>query len=275
MPPTISAVINTYNEEGNIASCLEAVRWCDEIIVVDMESDDRTVEIAGGYTDKIYSHKKVLAFDIARKFAVEKAGGEWILLVDADELVPRSLAETLQRIAQEDRADIVAFPFKTYMLGAWIRHTGWWPEYHPRFFRRGALTFSGTVHAYLSETPGARKLTLPATEEHAIVHFAYRDSEHFVTKLNRYTSIEGQQMMSAGKRFSLFRMLAAGFRGFQVRYLTQKGFLDGYRGFFLSVMMGFYRALAYIKLWEACEFQEEPVSRRYQKLKEDLLKEYR
>jgi len=267
----ISAVINTRNEEHNIRFCIESLAWCDEIIVVDMESDDKTVEIARKYTNKIYSHKKVQAFDIAREFAVQKATGDWILLIDADELVPKGLADKLKNIAQQDHVDIVSMPFKTYMLGEWVRHTGWWPEYHSRFFRRGCLTFSGAVHAFITESPSARKMQLPATEVNAIAHFAYRDSEHFVAKLNRYTTIEAQQMMASGRHFSLVRMVVAGIRGFQVRYITQKGFLDGYRGFFLSVMMGFYRALTYIKLWEAWQFKDEAVTQAYEKLKEDIV----
>ena len=85
----ISAIINTRNEEHNIRYCLETLRWCDEIIVVDMESEDNTIKIAREYTDKIYSHPKVLAFDIARKYALEKAPGNWILQIDADEMITK------------------------------------------------------------------------------------------------------------------------------------------------------------------------------------------
>jgi len=267
----ISAVINTRNEELNIGYCLESLYWCDEIVIVDMESEDRTVEIAKRYTDNIFYHEKVLAFDIARKYAVEKATGDWILLVDADEMVPCSLAYTLKNIAIADSADIVSMPFKTYMMGEWIKHTGWWPEYHSRFFKRGSITFSGAVHAFIAESPTARKLQLPAEEVNAMVHFNYRGSDHFVEKLNRYTSIEALQMMQDGRRFSLFRMLAAGFRGFQVRYFTQMGFKDGYRGFFLSFMMGFYRALTYIKLWEAWVYRENPVDETYNRIRKNIL----
>jgi len=271
----ISAVINTRNEELNIEYCLKSVAWCDEIIVVDMESEDRTVEIVKKYTDKVYHHKKVLAFDVARKFAVEKATGDWILLVDADEMVPLSLANTLRNIAIANSADIISMPFKTYMMGEWIKHTGWWPEYHSRFFKPGSMIFSGAVHAFTAESPGSRKIQLPAKETNAIVHFNYRGSDHFIEKLNRYTSIEALQMMEDGRRFSLFKMLAAGLRGFQVRYFTQMGFKDGYRGFFLSFMMGFYRALTYIKLWEAWVYKENPIDKTYVRIKKDILNGYK
>ena len=271
---TISAVINTRNEERNIRFCLQSLTWCDEIIVVDMESSDKTVEIAREYTNKIYRHGVVQAFDIARKFAVDKASGDWVLLIDADELVTKLLSLRLKNIAVNDDADIVYLPFKTYIMGAWIRHTGWWPDYHPRFFKRGAVTFVATVHAYMNESATARKMHLPPDELNAILHFAYHDSEHFITKLNRYTSIEAKHMFDRGQKFSFFRMLIAGFRGFQVRYLNGQGYKDGYRGFFLSFMMGFYRALNYIKLWEYWQNRDEPVENNYARLKINIIKQH-
>jgi len=246
----ISAVINTLNEESNIESCLESVSWCDEIIVVDMYSEDSTDALVRKYTDKIYKHEKVVGFDIARKFAVDKATGDWILLIDADELVPVQLKELLLNVVATDSADVVFIPRKNYIMGDWIRNTGFWPDYQPRFFRSGAIEFTGQVHNFMHIAGGSRTIHLPDDATRAVEHFCYRDAAHFITKLNGYTTIEARQMFDNGKRFSLFRLLAAGFRGFQVRYISQKGFRDGYRGFFLSLMMGWYRTLVYIKLWE-------------------------
>jgi len=271
--PKISAVINTRNEEQNIRYCLESVKWCDEIIVVDMESEDKTVEIAREYTDKIFSHKKIVAFDQARKFAVEKASGDWILLIDADEMVPKILSEKLKMIAEGNTTDIVYIPFKTYMMGEWIKHTGWWPEYHPRFFKRDSLIFSDALHAYASEAVSARKINLPKEEINAIVHFNYRDSAHFVSKLNRYTTIEAHQMQLNGRKFSLLRMVVAGFRGFQVRYFSRQGYRDGFRGFFLSMFMGFYRSLVYVKLWEIINYEVKPED-KYRQIGNEILNEY-
>ncbi|HTP65139.1 MAG TPA: glycosyltransferase family 2 protein [Geobacteraceae bacterium] len=270
----ISAVVNTRNEEDNIRYCLESVKWCDEIVVVDMESSDRTLAIAREYTGLVFTHPQLLAFDAARRFAVEKASGDWVLIIDADELVPRSLSEKLLEIAGDDAADIVAMPFKTYMLGAWIRHTGWWPEYHTRFFKRKSMRLVRDVHAFLQEDTSARKMTLAPEERFAVEHFAYRDSAHFVEKLNRYTTIEAVQAFEKGKPFSLFRMFCAGFRGFQVRYLSERGFRDGWRGFFLSIMMAFYRMLVYVKLRELYERRQGGFL-EYERVKQAIIDEYR
>jgi glycosyltransferase involved in cell wall biosynthesis len=271
--PTISAVINTLNEESNIAHCLESLKWCDEIIVVDMYSDDKTAEIALKYTDKIFMHERVIAFDIAREFAVGKASGDWILLIDADELVPFELKEELLQIVNMDSDDVVFIPRKNYIMGEWVKHTGFWPDYQPKFFRNGAVLFSEHVHDFMHLTENARKKYLETTPDKSVEHFAYLNSEHFVSKLNRYTTIEAKHMADQGKRFSLFRMLVAGFRGFQVRFINQKGYKDRHRGFFLSVMMGFYRALVYIKLWEFSRDNIAPGA-YYAKRKAEIIEGY-
>ncbi len=272
--PTISAVINTRNEENNIRYCLESVKWCDEIIVVDMESEDKTVAIAREYTAKIFSHEKVLAFDVARKFAVEKATGDWVLLIDADELVPKLLSEKLKVIARNDDTDVVYIPFKTYIMGVWITHTGWWPDYHPRFFKRGSIEFVETIHAFMRVKDSSRKFYLSQDEVNAIEHFAYYDSTHFITKLNRYTTVEALHLYENKIRFSMYRMFAQSGKEFIFRYFIYKGFKDGYRGFFLSVMMAFYRALSYIKLWEKWQNKDTSAELKYAELKNNIVKEY-
>jgi glycosyltransferase involved in cell wall biosynthesis len=211
----------------------------------------------------------------ARSFAVSQATGDWILVVDADELIQYSLADKLIKVSIEGNYDVVYIPFKTYISGEWIRHTGWWPEYHPRFFKKGSVDFSDQIHSAFEIKQDARTFHLPPNAENAVVHFAFRDSEHLVAKVNRYTTIEARQMLDNGKHFSLFRMLVAGFRGFQVRYLSQKGYKDGYRGFFLSIIMAFYRTLNYIKLWEYWQNNGEQVDIICNDLKENIIMEYK
>ena len=271
---TVSAVINTLNESNNIKLCLESLRWCDEIIVVDMYSDDDTVKIASQYTDKIYYHEKMGYVEPARKFAVDKASGDWIVIIDADELIPVELKKQLVSIADKNDIDVVYMPRKNYIVGDWIRYTGWWPDYQPRFFKSGKINFSDNIHSEFEINRDARKLYLSATGQNGIEHFAYLGSEHFLSKLNRYTTIEAKQYYDQGKSFSLFRMLVAGFRGFQVRYINNKGYKDGYRGLFLSLMMGFYRTLNYIKLWEYWQNKDVPVEVTYNMLKEKIVNEY-
>jgi len=271
----ISAVINTRNEELNIEHCLQTLTWCDEIVVVDMESEDRTVEIARQYTDKIFHHKKVLAFDVARKFAVEKATGDWILLIDADELVPKSLAEKLKAISDHDEADAVLMPFKNYLLGEWNKYTGWWPNPHCRYFKKSVMDFSERIHAYQTLSQSARQIKLPSEAGYAINHYAYKDIVQFIEKLNRYTTIEAAHLYDDKIRFSYFKLFKNGIKEFFDRYIRFRGYKDGTRGLFVSLMMAVYRLVSYMKLWEQYENEQEKVSEKYDRLKMELIAEYK
>lgn len=270
----ISAVILARNEEQNIRNCLETVKWCDEIIVVDMESSDRTVEIAREYTDRVFTHPTVAAFDIAKKFAVEQAVGEWVLLIDADEMIPATLANSLKQRVEKNDADVFKIPFKHYIMGDWVQNSGWGYAPLPRLFRAGSIRFEKTIHGYMHIAETARVETLEPGEGLCIIHFNYTDSRHFVEKLNRYTSVEADHLYEKGKVFSYAALLNASARAFHGRYIKGKGYKDGVRGFALCIMMAFYSALTHIKLWERHEFKDEPVMARYDRLKSKLLDEW-
>jgi len=272
---TISAVILARNEEQNIRNCLETVRWCDEIVVVDMQSSDRTVAIAREYTDRIFSHEIVTAFDIAKKYAVEQAHGEWVLLIDADEMIPPSLAESMRSLLRTDSCDVVEVPFKHYIMGAWVQHSGWGDTPLPRLFRQGSIRFEKTIHGYMHIESGARVQRLKTCEGSCILHFNYTDSRHFMEKLNRYTSVEAEHLHERGEPFSYAGMFRAALREFHGRYVKGKGYRDGVRGFALSTMMTFYRILTYIKLWERYEFNADPVENRYGRLRSKVIDEWK
>jgi glycosyltransferase involved in cell wall biosynthesis len=271
----ISAVVITRNEEHNIVNCLETLRWCDEIVVVDMESEDRTVELARQYTNRILSHPKVLAFDIAKKFAVEQASGDWILLLDADEMIQSSLAVTLRRRAEQEDADIVEIPFRHYIMGKCVEYSGWGYTPLPRFFRKGAVMFTGTIHDYMHCSDSARVVRLDSIQENCIIHFNYRNATHFVDKLNRYTSIEAMKLFDQGERFYYHKLILLTLREFYRRYISGQGYREGVRGFALALMMAFYRALTWIKVWELHTFKHDPVTDRYKRVRDEILKEWR
>src|SRR5580692_2078335 len=201
MAPRISAVINTLNEENNLPYTLGSVQpWVDEIIVVDMYSDDRTVQIAREFGAKVFFHERVGFADPARAFALEQASADWIFMLDADEVVPLPLSKLLLRIASSDGFDAVRIPWLNYMLGAPLMHTNCGPDQTRlfRFFKKNYVTTTSTIHNYYHLVPGSRVLTLKFEPGLAVSHFAYFDSKHFMDKLNRYTSIEAQQAFERG-----------------------------------------------------------------------------
>jgi glycosyltransferase involved in cell wall biosynthesis len=273
--PKISAVILARNEEANIRYCLDTLSWCDEIVVADMESSDRTAAIAQEYTDKVYSHSLTLAFDIAKEFAVEKASGDWVLLIDADEMVPRALGLALRAVAEDEKADVVEVPFNHYIMGAKVRRSGWGYTPQPRFFRRGKVIFGEMIHRYFRKADGVVTVSLPLNDKNSIIHFNYTDSAHFIEKLNRYTDVEAEHLFKSGTRFSYCRLLRAATREFYTRFVRRKGYSEGPRGFSLSLMMAFYRALSFIKLWEKREFAKEPVQSIYERERRAILAEWK
>ncbi len=278
MKPRISAVINTLNEEKNLPFALRSVQtWVDEIVVIDMYSDDRTVDIAREFGAKVFFHERVGFADPARAFALEQASGDWMLVLDADEVVPFPLSRALMSIACSDSADVVRIPWLNYLLGAPLMHTGWGPDQdsHLRFFKKAHMRATASVHDHLHTIPGSRVLKLDFEPGLAIVHFNYLDSQHFIEKLNRYTSIEARQAFERGERKTLVSSLVSGAREFGLRYIKGGGLLDGWRGFYLSLFMSFYRIVSAAKLRELSVLgNREQIESHYHQEAEEILKAY-
>lgn len=276
--PTISAVVNTLNEEARLPFALRSVRdWVDEIIVVDMHSQDRTVEIAHDYGARVFTHERLAYADPARAFALEQARGDWIMVLDADELVPYPLSRRLLDVAAEDRVDVVSIPWRNYLLGAPLAHTGWGPaqDRHRRFFRRGSVSARPDIHDYLHVQADARVLELPVEPGLAVVHFNYRDVAQFVEKLNRYTTIEAAAAAASGDRGGGARALWQAAREFARRYVRRGGHRDGWRGFYLSLLMAMYRLVVAAKLEELRRNgSPDAVDDAYRRVADSIVAEY-
>lgn len=251
--PRISAVLNTLNDESRLPYALRSVQdWVDEIVVVDMNSDDRTREIARSFKAKVLLHERLTYVEPARAFALSHSTGDWVLILDADELVPQPLSRRLLAIAISGEADAVDIPWRNYLLGHALGHTGWGPhqDSHVRFFRRGAVEARAGIHDGLHVVAGTRVLQLPAAEGTAIIHLTYLDVTQFVEKLNRYTSVEAESALARGERGSPARAVRQGAREFLGRYLRRGGYRDGWRGFYLSALMAMYRLVTVAKMDE-------------------------
>jgi glycosyltransferase involved in cell wall biosynthesis len=276
MTARISAVINTLNEEKNLPFALRSVQqWVDEIVVVDMQSDDRTVEIARSFGAKVHLHPGPGFQYPPRAFAANQASSEWILIVDADELIPVALSRDLRSMADSGEADVVLLPRTNYLLGAVIHHTGWGPmqDTQVRFFRKGFVIASSLAHQDFKPVDGARTKVLSYRGDNAIVHFNYMDTFHFVDKMNRYTSVEAMQAVEKGR--SPIRALAQASKEFFARYVKNRGFLDGWRGFYLSLFMVFYRIVTAAKIEELYTVgPRERIESQYHQEAEEILKAY-
>ena len=250
----ISVVLVVKNEEKNIEKCLSSVKdFADEIVVVDDGSIDKTVGIAKKFTDKIYHHESAGYVEPARNFAISKATGDWILILDADEELPSSLAKMLREIAEGDEFDFVKIPRKNMIFSKWIEHSGWWPDYQIRFFKSGSVKWQNKIHS-VPETHGKEKI-LDSKEEGAILHYNYESVYQFIDKLNNYTTIQAQEFEGNFDKRNLFKNPADEFVG---RYFKDKGYEDGLHGLALSGLMSFYMLVVELKIWEINGSPNEP-----------------
>jgi glycosyltransferase involved in cell wall biosynthesis len=184
----ISCVIPTKNEARNLPHVLRTVQWCDEVIVVDMESVDDTARIAADSGARVVGVPNDPDFNSSRKVGLQAARTEWILALDADEMVPVGLAEALKAFATAGRADLALIPRLNFKLGC-QRGGGLWPDYQRRFYRRDAVEFVPSTHDYLI-CRSDRIEFLPAEAGIALHHFNYIPLADEIGKLNRYTSAD-------------------------------------------------------------------------------------
>jgi len=245
----LSAVINTYNEADKLQSCLDSLKqWINEIIIVDMESIDSVKEIAQKYKTKFYSHPHLTWVEPARNFGISRANGDWILILDPDEIIPQTLSKKLLEITKLSGINAVNIPRQNIIFGKWIAHTNWWPDRQVRFFQKGHVVWGNHIHSYPQVT--GTLFDLPAKIEFAIKHNAYQNINEYLTRLNRYTDIEAQNHFEKGEHFSYLNLAWQPFREFLTRYLKHQGYLDGRQGLTLSYLQVIYRLTELIKLWE-------------------------
>ena len=279
MTHRISVVMNTWNEEHNLPWSLGSVQsWADEIVVVDMHSTDRTREVAESFGAKVFLHEWLGFADPARAFAIAQSQGDFVLLLDADEMIPEPLSRALRTLADEGQYDIANIARSNYMMGEKLEHTGWGArqDRHLRFFRRGSLNTSATIHNFLHPTEGARVHQVPADPELCIVHFNYNDVSQFIEKLNRYTTVEAQQAKERGQHETGWGTTRKVIKELFRRYVVKGGYRDGWRGVYLSLLMALYRVGTAAKLAELnAGMGGEGARKRYQQIAEELLRAYK
>lgn len=252
----ISVLIHTRNSERYLPKALSSVKsLADEILVIDMESQDQTVDIAKRAGARIYNHENVGYVEPARNFALRQAQGEHILILDADEEVPETLAKKLRELAENSKADFYRLPRKNIIFGKWIRHSRWWPDYNIRFFKKGAVTWSEIIHS-VPETRG-KGLDLPAEEKLAVVHRHYDSIDQYVSRMNFYTTKHAELLVKDGYKFSWQDLLKKPANEFLSRYFFGRGYKDGIHGLALAGLQALSELILYLKVWQAEKFKEE------------------
>jgi glycosyltransferase involved in cell wall biosynthesis len=243
----VSCTIICYDEEDNIRAALESVKWCDEIVVVDSFSNDRTAEICREYTDQIHQ-RPWPGFVEQKAFALTQASHPWVLNLDADERVSPALASEISALLRSGAAAAgYRVPRVTFHLGRWIRSTDWYPDYQLRLYDRRRGRWSGR---YVHESVQADGPVADLRGE--LLHYAYRDLAHHFQTMDRYTTLAAKQMFEDGRRAGWVELAVHPPAAFLRNYVLRGGFRDGVPGLIVSAMNARYVGLKFAKLWELC-----------------------
>lgn len=240
----ISAVIITFNEEDRLPDALASLQGiADEIVVVDSYSTDRTLAIAKAAQARVWQ-KRFEDYGRQKNFAMEKAGHEWILNLDADERVSPELKRAISELKEKAApAAVAAFAIKrkTFYLGRWIHHSGWYPDRKIRLFKKSAATWQGRIHEKLLVTGAVARLGGD------ILHFTYRDIGDHVSRLNRYADFQAEEIIRQNKKLLLPRLLILPPVTFLRHYLWKLGLLDGFPGLVIATVSSWGTAMKYLK----------------------------
>jgi (heptosyl)LPS beta-1,4-glucosyltransferase len=242
----LSVAIITKDEEKNLPECISSVDFADQVVVVDSGSLDKTLEIALSHGCDVYDHPWE-GFGPQKQFAIDKCRNQWILILDADERIPKETAIAIREIVLKnpDRVAGFRFPRKNYFQGKWIRHMGWWPDRIVRLFRKGHGRMSpANVHESVLLDGPVEDLKVP------IVHLTESNLSSVLLKIDRYSTLGAQESFRLGKRSSVWYAAFRAKLAFFQNYFLKLGFLDGRQGFVLSITDAVNKFFKYAKLSE-------------------------
>ena len=258
----LSVAIITYNEENNIYDCIQScMDIADEIIVLDSFSQDKTLDIAQSFQKvKIFQNKFKGHIEQKNK-AIELCEGVWVLSLDADERLTKELRESIN-VALLSDTDIVGYKLSrlTFHLGRFIKHSGWYPTYRYRLFKKNYAYWTGeNPHDYITIQGKGKKL------KGDILHYSFKDLSHQIDTINKFSSIVSFTRFQKGKSFSVFMSILKPMAKFIEIYFIKGGFLDGYPGFVIAVSSAFSTFLKFSKMYE----YQNKIIQRPSNLRED------
>lgn len=221
----LSAIIITKNARSQLGACMESLRFCDEIVVVDSGSADGTVEFAQNAGARVI-FQPWLGFGAQKQFAVGQARNDWVICVDADERISSELRDSIVREMESPSADAFVMPRRNRFLGRWLQHGEGYPDWSMRIFRRDKARWSDdTVHE--------KVVTANATIKRLkgdLLHESAESLDGYLGKQNAYTSLQAAQMHAAGKETGLLDLIGSPLIRFFKFYFLRLGFLDGIPG---------------------------------------------
>ncbi len=244
----LSALLIVKNEEKQIERCLKSVTWADEIVVVDGYSADRTVDICKSYNAKVIQHKFDGSFETDCNIGIDSSSGDWIIKLDADEVVTESLKKDIEGVLEDDKG-YSAFKFrrKNFFLGHFMRYGGWY-HYSLHFFKKGKARYKGHIHETLVVDGNI------GTLEGDCEHYPFNSLSEFIQRHNRYSDIEAQKILDTEGALSLktimYNIRIKPLKRFWKFYVKKQGFREGIYGFIFSVLFAWVHFLNWAKYWE-------------------------
>ena len=244
----ISVIVITRNEEENIESCLNSVKWADEIIVVDSVSKDKTVELAKKFTDKVFE-KKWEGFAIQKRYALSLASNALVLNLDADERVSEKLKEEIENLNFSDGYFI---PRENYFINRKITTCGWERDFQLRLFKKSkAKVTAKLIHEGFVVDGKIDYLKNP------IIHYTFTSIEKSISKINYYSTLQALELYRKKKKVTGGTILSHGLSAFLRYYFSLKGYKDGIYGLMVSLFNSITTLLTYMKIWEYQNFKKD------------------
>jgi glycosyltransferase involved in cell wall biosynthesis len=251
MKETLSVVLIVKNEEDKLGKCLESVRWADEIVIVDDMSTDGTLGIASSYGARTIRNPSGGNFDRQRNLGIAASTSDWILQMDADEIVPPELKDEIISILKKN-SSCAAFKLrrKNYFLGHLMRYGGWSNEYSVKLTRKGKAGYIGkSVHETLKVEGETGVLVF------AIEHYPFKNISEFIERQNFYTSVECRVMLEEKARIPdrdiMYNIKVKPVKLFWKAYVKKQGFREGFYGFVFSLLFAWVHYLRWVKYWES------------------------
>ena len=243
----ISASIIVFNEEDNIAELCESISWANEIVIVDSDSTDKTVEIARRYTDRIFN-REFLGYKDKHEFADAQTTGDWIFWIDADERVTDKLREAIENLKNQDEKtlpDGFRIARKTWYMNRWIKYSGWYPDYQMRFYRKSASFWDGVAPHETARVKG--KVEILNGE---FLHYTKRNLSEHHKVLDSYTTLAAEYKFKKGEKVGGLGIFFSAISAFFRTYILKQGFRDGVPGLIIALFTAYSVFLKYAKVWE-------------------------
>ena len=243
----LTAVIIVKNGASQIANCLESIKWVDEVVVMDGFSTDGTVEICKEYGANVYQHK-FEGFDTERNLGAEHATGDWVLQLDADEIVTEGMRHAVEEVLRDDKGhSAYKFRRRNFFFGRPMKHGGWY-HYSAHFFKKGHAVYKGKIHETLT-VDGTQ-----GTIEADVDHHPFTSISQFVKRQNRYTTLQAQRIYDEKGEVSekevRYNISRKPIKLFWKLYIKKKGYKEGSVGLVFSILNAWVHFLKWAKYWE-------------------------